>query len=113
MAGDYNEDGERINTRTDAKRAQDYENMLGSVSVINNIIATHNKGSNATSGGGDDSDGNPIKEDFGYDLTHDEKKERVSRSNGYLVRKKALEDWGDESFTEIDKAISAANSFTS
>jgi len=25
---------------------------------------------------------------------------------------KALEDWGSESFTEIDAAISAANSFT-
>jgi len=25
---------------------------------------------------------------------------------------KALSDWGSESFTEIDKAITAANSFT-
>ncbi len=100
MAGDYNEDGERINTRTDAKRAQDYKAMLGSVSVINNVIATHAKGSDVTDA------------DFGYDMTHDEKKERVVRSNGYLVSKKALEDWGDESFTEIDAAISAANSFT-
>ncbi len=46
-------------------------------------------------------------------MTHDEKKERVARSNGYLVHMKALEDWGSESFTEIDKAITAANSFTS
>ena len=45
-------------------------------------------------------------------MTHDEKKERVARSNGYLVHMKALEDWGSESFTEIDKAITAANSFT-
>ena len=92
--------------------AQDHAAMLGSVSVINSVIATHNKGSDA-SGGGVDSDGNRIPADFGHDMTHDEKKERVARSNGYLVYMKALDDWGDESFTEIDKAIAAANSFTS
>ena len=80
--------------------AQDHAAMLGSVSVITSVIATHNKGSDATD------------EDFGHDMTHDEKKERVARSNGYLVHMKALEDWGDESFTDIDAAISAANSFT-
>ena len=92
--------------------AQDHAAMLGSVSVINSVIATHNKGSDA-SGGGVDSDGNTIPADFGHDMTHDEKKERVARSNSYLVYMKALDDWGDESFTEIDKAITAANSFTS
>jgi len=81
--------------------AQDHSAMLGSVSVINSVIATHAKGSDATSA------------DFGHDMTHDEKKERVARSNGYLVHMKALDDWGSESFTEIDKAITAANSFTS
>mgnify|MGYP003132959797 FL=1 len=80
--------------------AKDHAAMLGSVSVINSVIATHNLGADATS------------ENFAYDLTHDEKKERVARSNGYLVHMKALDDWGDESFTEIDAAISAANSFT-
>ena len=80
--------------------AQDHSAMLGSVSVINSVIATHAKGSDATDA------------DFGHDMTHDEKKERVARSNGYLVHMKALDDWGDESFTEIDAAISAANSFT-
>ena len=80
--------------------AQDHAAMLGSVSVITSVIATHNKGSDATD------------EDFGHDMTHDEKKERVARSNGYLVHMKALEVWGSESFTEIDKAITAANSFT-
>jgi len=79
--------------------AQDHSAMLGSVSVINSVIATHAKGSDATD------------EDFGHDMTHDEKKERVARSNGYLVHMKALDDWGSESFTEIDKAITAANSF--
>jgi len=81
--------------------AQDHSAMLGSVSVINSVIATHAKGSDATD------------TDFGHDMTHDEKKERVARSNGYLVHMKALDDWGSESFTEIDKAITAANSFTS
>ena len=81
--------------------AQDHAAMLGSVSVINSVIATHAKGSDATD------------TDFGHDMTHDEKKDRVARSNGYLVHMKALEDWGSESFTEIDKAITAANSFTS
>ena len=80
--------------------AKDHAAMLGSVSVITSVIATHNKGSDATD------------TDFGHDMTHDEKKARVARSNGYLVHMKALEDWGDESFTEIDAAISAANSFT-
>ena len=80
--------------------AQDHAAMLGSVSVINSVIATHAKGSDATD------------KDFGHDMTHDEKKERVARSNGYLVHMKALSDWGNESFTEIDKAITAANSFT-
>ena len=80
--------------------AQDHAAMLGSVSVINSVIATHNKGSDATD------------EDFGHGMTHDEKKERVARSNSYLVTMKALDDWGNESFTEIDKAIAAANSFT-
>ena len=80
--------------------AQDHSAMLGSVSVINSVIATHAKGSDATDA------------DFGHDMTHDEKKERVARSNGYLVHMKALDDWGSESFTAIDAAISAANSFT-
>ena len=79
--------------------AQDHSAMLGSVSVINSVIATHAKGSDATDA------------DFGHDMTHDEKKERVARSNGYLVHMKALEDWGSESFTAIDAAISAANTF--
>ena len=80
--------------------AKDHAAMLGSVSVITSVITTHNKGDAA------------IDKDFGHDMTHDEKKERVARSNGYLVHMKALDDWGDESFTEIDAAISAANKFT-
>ena len=71
--------------------AQDHSAMLGSVSVITNVI--------------DDSN------DFCNDMTLAEKKERVARSNGYLVHMKTLDDWGSESFTAIDAAISAANTF--
>ena len=71
--------------------AQDHSAMLGSVSVITNVIDDDN--------------------DFCNDMTLAEKKERVARSNGYLVHMKALDDWGDESFTTIDAAISAANTF--
>ena len=71
--------------------AQDHSAMLGSVSVITNVIDDDN--------------------DFCNDLDLAGKKERVARSNGYLVHMKALDDWGDESFTAIDAAISAANTF--
>ena len=71
--------------------AQDHSAMLGSVSVITNVIDDDN--------------------DFCNDLDLAGKKERVARSNSYLVRMKALDDWGSESFTAIDAAISAANTF--
>ena len=64
------------------------------------MIVTHNKGSGATS------------DDFGHDMTHDEKKARVSRSVGYLKYQKTFTDWTSESFTDIDAAISAADTFT-
>jgi len=71
--------------------AQDHSAMLGSVSVITNVI--------------DDSN------EFCNDLDLAGKKERVARSNSYLVHMKTLDDWGSESFTAIDAAISAANTF--
>ena len=71
--------------------AQDYSAMLGSVSVITNVIDDDNE--------------------FCNDLDLAGKKARVARSNGYLVHMKALDDWGSESFTTIDAAISAANTF--
>jgi len=71
--------------------AQDYSAMLGSVSVITNVIDDDN--------------------DFCNDMTTDEKKERVARSNGYIVYMKTLDDWGSEDMTAIDAAISAANTF--
>ena len=68
-----------------------YSAMLGGVTVINSVLD-------------DDCD-------FCNDMTLDQKKERVARSKGYLVHMKALDDWGSESFTTIDAAISAANTF--
>jgi len=71
--------------------AQDHSAMLGSVSVITNVIDDNN--------------------DFCNDMTLAEKKERVARSNSYLVHMKTLDDWGSEDMTAIDAAISAANTF--
>ena len=79
--------------------AQDYSAMLGSVSVITEVIATHDKGADATS------------EDFCSDMTTAEKKERVARSKGYLDHMKALEDWGSEDMAPVTSAINAATTF--
>ena len=78
-------------TRETDQIAQDYSAMLGSVSVITNVI--------------DDSN------EFCNDMTTDEKKERVGRSMGYLVHMKALSDWGSEDMTPVDNAITAATNF--
>jgi len=85
--------------REDAQIAQDYAAMLGSVSVITEVIATHDKGADATSS------------DFCGDMTTAEKKERVARSKGYLDTMKALEDWGSEDMAPVTSAISAATTF--
>ena len=77
--------------RTADQIAQDYSAMLGSVSVITNVI--------------DDSN------EFCNNMTTDEKKERVGRSMGYLVHMKTLSDWGSESMTSVDGAITAATNF--
>ncbi len=77
--------------RTAEQIAQDYSAMLGSVSVITNVLNDDN--------------------DFGSDMTTDEKKERVGRSMGYLVHMKTLSDWGSESMTSVDGAITAATDF--
>ena len=79
--------------------AQDYSAMLGSVSVITEVIKTHDKGGSAT------------HEDFCGDMTTAEKKERVARSKGYLDHMKALEDWGSENMTPVTNAINAATTF--
>jgi len=78
-------------TRETDQVAQDYSAMLGSVSVITNVI--------------DDSN------EFCNDMTTAEKKERVARSMGYLVHMKALSDWGSEDMTPVNNAITAATNF--
>ena len=97
--------------RTADEITQAHNACLDGVYTINSVIATHAKGSDASSGGVD-SDGNTIPSDFGYDMTHDEKKARVVRSVGYLKHQKTLTDWTDEDFTVIDKAITDADAFT-
>ena len=79
--------------------AQDYAAMLGSVSVITEVIATHNKGGSSTD------------EDFCNHMTTAEKKERAARSKSYLVHMKALGDWGSENMTPVTNAINAATTF--
>ena len=87
-------------TRTADEIAQAHKACLDGADTINTVIATHNKGSDATNA------------DFAYDMTHDEKKARVARSVGYLKYQRALTDWTSEDFTVIDKAIADADKFT-
>ena len=71
--------------------AQDYSAMLGSVSVITNVIDDDNE--------------------FCNDMTTDEKKERVGRSMGYITHMKTLDDWGSKDMSTVDAAITAATNF--
>ena len=77
--------------REAAQIAQDHAAMLGSVSVITNVIDDDN--------------------DFCNDMTTDEKKERVGRSMGYIVHMKTLDDWGSEDMSTVDAAITTATNF--
>ena len=88
-------------TRTADEIAQAHKACLDGANTINSVIATHAKGSDA------------VDKDFGYDMTHDQKKERVTRSVSYLKYQKTLTDWTSEDFTVIDKAITDADAFTS
>ena len=85
--------------RTNELKAQNYSAMLDGASVINTVIATHNKGSDATDA------------DYASDMTHDEKKARVSWSMGYLKTMVALDDWGSEDMTKVNAAITAGTTF--
>ena len=85
--------------RTTELKAQNYAAMLDGATVITTVIATHNKGSDATI------------DDFAHDMTHDEKKARVSRSMAYLKLMVALDDWGSEDMTAVNAAISAGTTF--
>jgi hypothetical protein len=86
-------------TRTDELKAQNHAACLDGASTITSVIATHDKGSDATDA------------DFAHDMTTDEKKARVSRSMGYLVDMMALDDWGSEDMTAINAAIKAGTTF--
>ena len=86
-------------TRTAETIARAHKACLDGANTINSVIATHAKGSDATSA------------DFGYDMTHDEKKARVNRSMGYLKTMVALDDWGSEDMTDVNAAISAGTTF--
>ena len=85
--------------RTNELKAQNHAAMLDVANVINTVIATHNKGNDAT------------VEDFAHDMTHDQKKARVNRSMGYLKVMVALDDWGSEDMTAVNSAISAGETF--
>jgi hypothetical protein len=88
-------------SRTAEEITQAHNACLDGAETITSVIATHNKGANATI------------DDYGNDMTEDEKKERVTRSVGYLkYQKETYDDWGSKSFTDIDAAISAADTFT-
>ena len=88
-------------SRTAEEIAQAHSACLDGADTINVVIATHNLGNDAT------------KDNYGYDMTLEEKKARVSRSVGYLkYQKDNYDDWGDADFTVIDAAITAADTFT-
>ena len=87
-------------SRTAEEIAKAHKACLDGADTINVVIATHAKGSDATDA------------DFAHDMTHEEKKERVARSVGYLKYQKTLTDWDKEDFTVIDKAITDADAFT-
>ena len=74
--------------RTAEEKAQMYSAMLGSVSVITNVLDASN--------------------DFCNEMTDAEKKARVMRSSGYCSAGVALADWGSEDMSTINAAISAA-----
>jgi hypothetical protein len=87
-------------SRTAEEITQAHKACLDGADTINVVIATHDLGDDATI------------DNYGHDMTLDEKKARVTRSVGYLKHQKTLDDWGSEDFTVIDAAISAADTFT-
>ena len=78
--------------RTDEEKAQMYQAMLDGANVITSVLDANNE--------------------YGNDLTNEDKQERVLRSAGYLEYGKALGDWGSEDFSAIDSAVAAAKAYT-
>ena len=77
--------------RTAEEKAQMYAAIVGSVSVIDNVIDDANH--------------------FCNDLTKAEKRERVLRSEGYMSMAVALKDWGSEDMTAVKAAIKKAKAY--
>ena len=79
--------------RTDEQKARDYTNMGSSVTVVNNVIA---------------GDVNVIG-----DMTEARRKEKVSNNVESLESMVALDDWGSEDMTAVNKAITDGKAFVS
>ena len=76
--------------RTDAELASDFTAMGHSIALITDVIA-----------------GNVMAEDIAAD-----RQGCVDRNTQHLELMKAMSDWGSESFTATDSAISAGNGYT-
>ena len=76
--------------RTDAELAVDFTAMGHSIALITDVIA-----------------GNVMAEDDAAD-----RQDCVDRNVAHLVLMKAKSDWGSESFTATDSAVSAGNGYT-
>ena len=76
--------------RTEEQLAQDYAALGDSISLITDIIA-----------------GDSMAEDDAAD-----RQDCVDRNVQHLELMKAKDDWGSESFTATDSAISAGNGYT-
>ena len=77
-------------TRTTEEKTQDYTAMGHSVDLINDIVA-----------GNQDSD-----------MTADERQACVDRNVEHLELMVAKDDWGSESMTAVNAAITAGNGYT-
>ena len=77
--------------RTAEEKAKMYAAILGSVSVIDNVIDDANE--------------------FCNDLNKAGKRKRVRRSEGYMSMAVALDDWGDEDMTAVKAAIKKAKAY--
>ena len=76
--------------RTDAELAQDYTAMGHSVDLITAVIA-----------------GNQMADEEAAD-----RQDCVDRNVAHLEKKKKKSDWGSESMTAVNAAISAGNGYT-
>jgi len=76
--------------RTDAELAVDFTALGHSIALITDVIA-----------------GNSMAEDNAAD-----RQDCVDRNTQHLELMKAKSDWGSESFTATDSAISAGNGYT-